>query len=80
MKKIIDFEEYKSKKEEKNKKHNDIELFKTLISKTVKDMTDEDLKVSLGKVANIKTNDIVIRGKSSRIAADCFNRISAIEH
>lgn len=34
----------------------------------LKDMTNEDLKVSLGKVANIKTNDIVLAVQQSQIA------------
>lgn len=45
MKKVVDLFQYKVEKEEREKKQNNTELFKRMISTQVKDLTDDELDI-----------------------------------
>ena len=68
MKKVVDLMQYKLEKEKINEKHNNTELFKTLITKHVKDMSEDELEI----YETIKIQYIFIYKEMFRVISAMF--------
>lgn len=68
MKKVVDLFQYKLEKEEREKKQNNTELFKRMISTQVKDLTDDELDI----YAEIDIHYIFMYKETFRVLSAAF--------
>ena len=68
MKKVVDLFQYKVEKEEREKKQNNTELFKRMISTQVKDLTDDELDI----YAEIDIHYIFMYKETFRVLSAAF--------